>query len=301
VSAEPVMPYVPLTEARKSSPASFFEWWTIDERDRSVAKERLDAAEILDVDLVRVAPAVTPGACLLQRVDRHETRRGMLVEPGDDLLLEALADLRRRPADLEPVAWHRPPFERVPQAHLTAPLAVLERQVQDVALLDRPVEELAADGDLDRDLIDEARLADLRRCREDGRSLGDEVAARSTAAAGCRARAGRPRRSSSRRSPRPAAGPFGTLRGGPSRSPIFAITRSKSARRSSSVFGCVNRGATCAPDQLPQLVDVEARVVAARDVVADGRVAAARRDPLRQREAAVDDDRAGRRRVSVAA
>jgi hypothetical protein len=90
-------------------------------------------------------------------------------------MLEALAEARRRPGDLEPTARHAAVSQRGPQAGLAAALAVLEGEVQDVALLDRAAQELAPEGDLDRLLVDEAAPAELGRPREDRRALGQQV------------------------------------------------------------------------------------------------------------------------------
>jgi hypothetical protein len=72
-----------------------------EQADGPVAEQRLQPAEVLDVDLVRVPPRVAACADALERVDRDEPRVGVGVEPVDELRLESLAEPARRPADLE--------------------------------------------------------------------------------------------------------------------------------------------------------------------------------------------------------
>ena len=298
VSAEPVIPYVPDTRRQEVVAGVLLAVVDDEQADRPVLEDVLQPGEVLDVDLVRVAPGVAAGADALQGVDRHQAGVGVLVQPVDELLLEALAELRGGPADLEPAAGHGAVAQGGPEARLAAPLAVLEREVQDVALLDRAAEQLAAEGDLDRDLVDEAALAELRRAGEDRRALGQQVG------------------------DDPLQGRDVELEqvGGVDRARLDLLHRPRLAgrvRRRAEALGdlrghAVEVGAELrlglrdleprgdlGAHELPQLVEPEARVVAAGHVVADGGVAAAARDPVGEREAAGDGDDARVGRVAA--
>ena len=143
-----------------------------EEANGPVLEDVLEPGEVLDVDLVGVAPGVAASADALQGVDRHQPRVGVLVQPVEQLPLEALAELRGGPSDLEPATGHGAVAQGGAEARLAASLAILEGEVQDVALLDLAAEQLAAERDLDRDLVDETALAEFRRAGQDGRALG---------------------------------------------------------------------------------------------------------------------------------
>ena len=85
----------------------------------------------------------------------------MVVEPVGNVFLETGSDLPGIPADLEATAGHRPTGERRPEPVLAATLAVLECQIQDAPGHHAAAEQIAPDRRLDRDLVDEAALADL--------------------------------------------------------------------------------------------------------------------------------------------
>ena len=172
-----------------------------EQADRPVLEDVLQPGEVLDVDLVRVAPGVAASADALQGVDRHQAGVGVLVQPVEELLPRG--PRRASPRTSGPRAGRGASSGRPGRPGGASGRAACRPRARGTGR--RPARSRGrAARRRGRPRPRSGRRGSSCRASADRRGPSCPRAAgrgRSTAAAGCRARAGRWRRSSSPRSP----------------------------------------------------------------------------------------------------